>query len=80
MTQRVLPWQGIGGKVRAVKDVSKEAVDATRRTIGRRKHDKKCRVHIKVGRVLQLLPETCEIAMCKPTHLYMTACRGWETI
>ncbi|KAK9917790.1 hypothetical protein WJX75_008296 [Coccomyxa subellipsoidea] len=40
--------KGIGGKVRALKDVSKEAVDATRRTIGRRKHDKKCRVHLKV--------------------------------
>jgi hypothetical protein len=60
--------------VRALKDVSKEAVDATRRTIGRRKHDKKCRVHLKVGRVLQLLPETCEIAICKPTRLYMTPC------
>ncbi len=37
--------------MRQVKDVSKEAVDATRRKLGRNKHDKTCRVHIKVIRL-----------------------------
>ena len=46
--------QGLGGKVRQVKDVSKEAVDATRKTLGRRKHDKTCRVHLKVGSSTQM--------------------------
>ncbi|BDA48413.1 Synaptotagmin-2 [Coccomyxa sp. Obi] len=40
--------KGLGGKLRAVRDVSKDAVDKTRRRLGREKSGKTCRVHLKV--------------------------------
>ncbi|EIE27751.1 hypothetical protein COCSUDRAFT_45975 [Coccomyxa subellipsoidea C-169] len=59
--------KGIGGKVRQVKDVSKEAVDATRRKLGRNKHDKTCRVHIKVT-YYEFRKEEVEAAMEGSQH------------
>ena len=44
--------------MRAVKEKGSEAVDKTRRRLGRSQHDKTCRLHLKVGAAPRLVPSS----------------------
>ncbi len=43
--------------MRAVKEKGSEAVDKTRRRLGRNQHNKACRLHLKVGGAARYTPQ-----------------------